>query len=428
MNKKEREKIFVRGSWRDIVMPPEYSEGEIPYFNLEDNEFALLQQKTQAIKFPLSQSIPIDLGRGTSQLQTLSVYLAKALELLYQDKELRKQAYPPHLQFLTNQNTAIMSHVGFDFLVGPHLERPILLEVACFGPEFTLTAMMAEFFRMLDLEHRLKTWFYRLVKECFIIQDFDSKRGGLDLYYITRIKDFDFTREKEHVILLDFLQEQGLKVDCGPAENKRVLDARAIYLRAGVSFSQVWEPLKDLAIWQKIKNDEVINIPPVANTFFNSKVLLPILADVEEMTRRGLAQEQAELISQSMPATALATPGNLKVFQEMVSPNKPLFLKGVWGYGGYRTRYVYDSQSFKKALREIGDMPIIIQTPIKSGFIPFSANTDDPQPDRQVEVRVMVFDHEGTIKCQPPSARVYLPGSNFPMSALYLSRQVLPKP
>ncbi len=191
----------------------------LDYFTLTANELLGLQKHMDPITFPVSQDVPVGYPGEITYLQTLAIEIAKVLKNLYQDKELRQKALPPFITELISNDQAIMAGVGFDFFVGRHLPYPVFIEAAAFGPEFVSTAKMAEFFGLRTLNERLSTWFLTLIKPCL------GNAGSL--FYVTSIADLDFTREREHEVLVPFLQSQGIDASYGPAEDPLALEKAA---------------------------------------------------------------------------------------------------------------------------------------------------------------------------------------------------------
>lgn len=389
----------------------------LDYFTLEDGEFARLQKQVGVIKFPLSCDIPVGYPGEVTHLQNLAVEIARVLKMLYQDKNLRQASLPPFISDLILDDEAVMASVGFDFFVGRHLPYPVLIEAAAFGPEFVSTSLMAEFFGLRTLNERLSTWFLTLIKPVL--------GQSSSLYYITSVGDFNFTREQEHQVLVPYLREQGIDASFGPAEDAQALEKDAIYLRVPIFSPMVWERLKVTKLWQRIKAKKVKVIPPLGNNFFSSKYWRPILASKKELLNRGVSQGTAEMIVRSMPLAFWLDDITLNLLKRVIASNRIFYFKGIWNFGGYSTRGVFDQGKISKALREIGEMPVVVEEAVDFGFIPFDFKRD--LPDRRVEVRVRVFEHPEGIKAMPPSARVYLPATTFPLDALYLGQELFPR-
>jgi hypothetical protein len=394
----------------------------LPYLTLEGGEFSTLEEAIHPISFKISPDVPVTVPGRVAQLISTSVALAEALKILYRDRELRHRALPSHLHNLAGDNDLIMSAVGFDFLIGRHLEYPMLLEAAGFGPEFVSSAIMADFFEIRPLEASLSAWWNNLILP--VLGEDDS------FYYVTTIGDFDFTREGEHHFLIPYLRGKGVQAEFGPAEDEQALSASTVYIRAGLLFPQVWERLSPLPLGKRITRGAVKVIPPPGNSFVSSKLILPVLADAEKLTAHGVPTRQIQLIERSLPSVFLYQPGMRGFLKEAVTPQTPLWLKGAWNYGGYGTRRVSYGWKIGRALQEIGahgEMPIVAEEDVPAGYLP--GTEDGKVPERRIEVRIRVFDHGEKIKAIPPvpSARVYLPGDNYPWDTILLDPGVIPQ-
>ena len=388
----------------------------LDYFTLTADELLGLQKHMEPITFPVSQDVPIGYPGEVTYLQTLAVEIAKVLKMLYQDKELRQKALPSFIAELVGDDEAIMSGIGFDFFVGRHLDYPVFIEAAAFGPELVSTAKMAEFFGLRSLNERLSTWFLTLIKPCL------GNAGSL--FYVTSVGDWDFTREKEHEVLVPYLRTQGIDAAFGPAEDKMAMEAEAIFLRVPIFSPMIWERLQRTKLWERIQKRQVKIIPPLGNNFFSSKYWRPILGSEKEMIRRGINPPTAKIVSRSMPLCFWLDDITLNLLKRVIAPDRPFYFKGIWNFGGYATRGVFETEGIAKALREIGNMPVIVEEKVDFGFLAFDFGRN--LPDRRIEVRVRVFDHSEGIKAMPPSARVYLPATSFPFDSLYLGQELFP--
>ena len=408
---------WLLGRTRWLVNPSGSDDPRaLDYCTLADDEMKELQRQMLPITFPVSQDVPVGYPGEVTNLQTIACEIAKVLKLLYQDNELRARALPSFISDLVGNDDAIMAAVGFDFFVGRHLPYPVFIEAAAFGPEFISTAKMAEFFGLRTLNERLSIWFLTLIKPCL---------GNVSsLFYVTSIGDWDFTREKEHEVLVPYLKTQGIDASFGPAEDKIALEREAIYLRIPIFSPMIWERLQRTKLWERIKNRQVKVIPPLGNNFFSSKYWRPILGSEKEMIRRGINSSTAKIVSRSMPLCFWLDDITLNLLKRVIAPDRPFYFKGIWNFGGYATRGVFETEGIAKALREIGNMPVIVEEQVDFGFLAFDFGRN--LPDRRIEVRVRVFDHPEGIKAMPASARVYLPATSYPFDSLYLGQELFP--
>lgn len=407
--------LFSGTRW--LVNPGGNDPRALDYCTLADDEMKELQRQMLPITFPVSQDVPVGYPGEITYLQTLVVEIAKVLKILYSDKELRQKALPPFIAELVGDHDAIMAGVGFDFFVGRHLDCPVFIEAAAYGPEFVSTAKMAEFFGLRSLDERLSTWFLTLIKPYL---------GNVSsLFYVTSVSDWDFTREKEHKVLVPYLRTQGIDASFGPAEDKLALEKEAVFLRVPIFTPMIWARFQRTKLWDRIQKRQVKVIPPLGNHFFSSKYWRPILGSEKEMIRRGVDPSTAKVVSRSMPLCFWLDDVTLNLLKRVIAPDRPFYFKGIWNFGGYGTRGIFQAEKITKALREIGDMPVIVEEQVDYGFLPFDFSRN--LPDRRIEVRVRVFEHPEGIKAMPPSARVYLPATSFPFDSLFLGQELFPQ-
>lgn len=413
---KKQTEIWVGGKTRTLTTDED--PRALSCLTLGQREHQRLKRAVSPIKFPVSADVPIGYPGESTRMAQISLAAARALMALYQDEKIRNAALPQHLSEIVGEKDFAMANVGFDFFVGPHLDGPKLIEVAAFGPQFVSSAKAAEFFGIRTLEERLSTWFETLVTPL--------AQKGDRLYYVTSVGDLNFTREGEHNVLIPYLQRMGIQADSGTAEGFDTT-FNVVFLRVPTWAPPVWARLRETKLWKCIRKGKVRVIPPLGNNFFSSKYHLPFLADEEELIRRGVSPEDAQIVARAIPPVVHLNQPTLGLVRKFLERGCPIFLKGIWNYGGYGTRCLTHPSQIGKALQEIGAMPIVAQLEIPYGFLP--CNFARGLPDRRVEVRVAVFHHpkDEKIKVSIPSARVYFPQSSFPEDSLFLSAEITGK-